>query len=86
MKRQLLNVFAVLLLATFAFGQQNWELDRLDEKLVRYFEKEMPDWKHKRVEPIAGSKDVLIQFWSFSNRSAKVSILLHESVEKGAFL
>jgi hypothetical protein len=80
------GVFAAIclsaLLISQAFGQQSWELDRLDEKLVRHMEKTMPEWKHERVEPIAGSEDVLIEFWSFSNRKVKVSILLHSSEEK----
>jgi hypothetical protein len=82
MKHFVLAVFGLsALLASQAFAQQSWELDRLDEKLVRHLEKTMPAWKHERVEPIAGSKDVLIQFWSFSNKKVKVSILLHSSVE-----
>lgn len=43
----------------------------------------MPNWQHERGEPIAGSDDtVLIEFWSFSNRKVKVSVLLHKSVEE----
>jgi hypothetical protein len=69
------------LLPGYTFAQASLELDRLDEKLTRYFEKTMPDWKHQRGEPIAGSGDnVLIEFWSFSNRKVKVSVLLHKSI------
>jgi hypothetical protein len=82
MKRHPVPVFILFaLLLSSAFAQQTWE-DQLDEKLVQHFKKTMPDWTHERVEPIVGSKNVLIQFWSFSNRKAKVSILLHDSVEK----
>ena len=64
-------------------AQNSAELNVLDEKLTRYFEEKMPDWKHQRVEPIAGSGDnVLIEFWSFAYRKVKVSILLHRSVEE----
>ena len=83
MKRQVLIVFAILtLIGNSTFAHQGWEPDKLDEKLVQYFKKTRPDWKHERVEPITGSENVLIQFWSLSNRKVKVSILLHESVEK----
>jgi hypothetical protein len=83
MKHQVLTIFVLFaLLATSALAQQDSELDKLDEKLVHQFEKTMPEWKHERVEPIAGSVGVLIQFWSFGDRKVKVSILLHKSVEE----
>jgi hypothetical protein len=79
------RVFVALVLLPILLGlvcaQASAELNRLDEKLTRHFEKAMPNWKHERVEPIAGSGDnVLIEFWSFSNRKVKVSVLLHKSV------
>lgn len=75
-------VFLALVLG-HAFAQDRSELNRLDEKLTQYFESKMPDWKHQRGEPIAGSGDnVLIEFWAFSNRKVKVSILLHKSFEE----
>jgi len=82
MKERLLVAFvSSTLLFSNTFAQASLELDRLDQKLTRYFEKTMPYWKHERVEPIAGSGDnVLIEFWSFSNRKVKVSVLLHNSV------
>ena len=75
------RIYSLALLVSSAFAQQSWE-DQLDERLVQHFKKTMRDWTHERVEPIAGSKDMLIQFWSLSNRKANVSILLHDSVEK----
>ena len=82
MKERLLVAFvSSTLLFSYTFAQASLELDRLDQKLTRYFEKTMPDWKHQRGEPIAGSGDnVLIEFWGFSNRKVKVSVLLHDSV------
>ena len=80
---QILAAFVFLILMPgHAFAQKSAELNRLDEKLARHLEKKMPDWKHERGEPIAGSDDsVLIEFWSSPNRKVKVSILLHNSVE-----
>ena len=84
MRQRVFAAFALLtLLLSHTFAQTGAELDRLDEKLTRHFENAMPDWKHERVKPIAGSGDnVLIEFWSFSNRKVKVSVLLHKSVEE----
>ena len=80
---QILAAFVFLILMPgHGFAQKSGELNRLDEKLARQLEKKLPDWKHERGEPIAGSDDsVLIEFWSISNRKVKVSILLHNSVE-----
>ena len=83
MKNRVLAAFVFLILLGHASAQKTAELNRLDEKLARHLETKMPDWKHERGEPIAGSDDsVLIEFWSFSNRKVKVSILLHDSVEQ----
>jgi hypothetical protein len=84
MKDRVLAAFVFFMLVPgHAFAQKSAELNRLDDKLTQHLEKKMPDWKHERGEPIAGSDDsVLIEFWSFSNRKVKVSILLHDSVEQ----
>ena len=79
------RVLAALVFLTLvpgdAFPQNTVELNRLDEKLARELQKTLPDWKHERGEPIAGSGDnVLIEWWSASHRKVKVSILLHKSV------
>ena len=62
-----------------AIAQDRDELDRLDEKFTRYFEKAMPGWKHERVEPLVPTENVLIQFWSASERKVKVSIIPYRS-------
>jgi len=82
MKSRVLAGFVFLtLLLGHAFAQNTLELNRLDEKLAQHLQKKMPEWKHQRGEPIAGSGDnVLIEYWSFSNRKIKVSILLHKTV------
>ena len=82
MKQRVFVAFVLLLiLLGNVCAQASAELDRLDEKLTRHFEKAMPNWKHERVEPMAGSgNNVLIEFWSFSNRKVKISVLLHKSV------
>jgi len=84
MKIRALVAFVFLLLVfSYTLAQASVELNRIDQKLTRYFENTMPNWKHERGEPITGSGDnVLIEFWSFSNRKVKVSVLLHKSVQQ----
>jgi|SRR5882724_5636346 len=80
------RIFFVFLLLTFlvgqAFAQGSSDLDKLHEQFSRYFERVMPDWKHERVEPVYKNENVLIQFWSFSNRKVKISILPYKSAEE----
>lgn len=78
-KRSFAALLLVAVLICQAFGQGQSDLDRLDKKLSRYFEKAMPGWKHDRVEPLMGSGNVLIQFWSRSNRRVKISVILHQT-------
>ena len=83
MKRVLVAFVLLPILLGYVCAQASAELDRLDEKLTRHFEKAMPNWKHERVEPISGSGDnVLVEFWSFSDRKVKVSVLLHNPWKK----
>lgn len=62
-----------------AAAQDRDELDKLDDKFKRYFEKAMPGWMHERVDPIVATENVLIQFWSSSGRKVKISIMPHRS-------
>lgn len=83
MKNQAVPLFAILiLLVSTSLAQERPELDELDQKIQRHFEKASPGWKHERVEPIEGSKNVLIEFWSLGNRNVKISILPHDSSEQ----
>src|SRR5688572_27467848 len=63
------------------FGAPKSEPKKPDQKAHPPPQKPMAEVKHERGEPIAGSDDsVLIEFWSFSNRKVKVSILSHDSI------
>ena len=79
----LLRVLLAIGFLSFSLGQATAqdrnELDKLDEKFSRYFEKAMPGWKHERVEPAVPTENVLIQFWSASGRKVKMSIMPHSS-------
>lgn len=84
MKNRFFSAFVLvtLLSAQALVAQNQSELDALDEKIKRHFEKTIPGWKHERVEPVMKSENVLIEFWSAGNRKVKVSILPHNSEEE----
>jgi len=78
-------VVALVLLAIplgHSFGQGQGDLDKLDDKFTKYFERIMPGWTHKRGEPIVKTENVLIEFWYASNRSVKISVAPHKSGEE----
>src|ERR1700738_198307 len=80
-RRLLVALFAVLVIGQ-ATAQDQPDLDRLDEKFTRHLEKEMPGWTHERVEPIQGSRGVLIQAWSSPNRKIKIAVSSAKSAEE----
>jgi len=83
MKNQAPSLFAILiLLVNVSFAQERPDLEALDQKIQRQFEKSLPGWKRERVESIEGSQNVLVEFWSFANRKVKISIMPHASVEQ----
>jgi hypothetical protein len=78
MRMLLSTVFVLAILTSTAVGAQT-DLDQVDAKLKRVVESHLPGWKQKRVEPIGGSKNVLVLFWSNSNRVVKVSVIAYKT-------
>lgn len=58
-----------------ATAQDQSELDRFEDTISHHLMAKMPEWKHTRGEPITGSEGVLTEFWSFSTRIVKISIV-----------
>lgn len=70
------------LFIAYATAQAQVDLDRLDEKLNHHLEKKLTGWSHKRIEPIQGSKGVLISVWSFQNRGVKIAVSTVKSADE----
>lgn len=81
-----IRIFAALVLSVLLFGhtfaQDQADLDRLDQKFTQYFERILPGWRHERVEPVMKTENVLIEFWSFSNRKVKIAVIRHKSADE----
>jgi hypothetical protein len=73
-------VFFTVFLISAAAHQQT-DLDQVGDKLSRYIAVQMPGWQHKRGTPIQGSKDVVVETWTFPNRVVKISMMRSQSVE-----
>ena len=80
--RALISIAFSVVFLTPIFAQDEIDLERLDGKFTRQLEAKLPGWKHERGEPMAGSKNVLIQYWSFSNRKIKITITPQKSAEE----
>src|SRR5882762_3057986 len=84
MKRPLILTLILLIVMSSQTVAQNQstELEKLGDKLELIVKAQRPGWKHKRGEPMLNATNVLIDYWSFSNRVVKVSVLLHNSPEE----
>jgi hypothetical protein len=80
--RILIAVALLTLLFSQAVGQDQPDLDRLDEKFTHHLESRLPGWKHERGEAMQGSTNVLIQYWSFENRRVKLAIIPQKSAQE----
>jgi len=82
MKKSISLLLLLLGLIGRGVAQDQPELETLDDKLSRHVATKMPGWKHKRGEPIQGSKNVLIERWGTSNRVVTVSVVPHKSADE----
>lgn len=73
----LMFLFAIVTSAS----AQDADLDRLDSKLRQDVESKMPGWTYRRGQPIGGSKAVLIQSWTITNRGVTIKIVQEKSAE-----
>ena len=77
-------IFAALCLLYLNYSQAQTQddLDALDQKISHHVQTKMTGWTHKRVEPIKGSKGVLVETWSFPNKGVKVAVSTLKSAEE----
>ena len=59
--------------------ERELDLDALDQKLQHQLETKMPRWEHRRIQPIEGSKGVLLQTWKIQNRAVSISVVQEKS-------
>jgi len=77
----LVFLFTLFLVIPIPRAQSDDDLNRLDEKLRQHLADKMPGWVYKRIDPIQGSKGVLLQSWEIDNRGVSISIVQYKSTE-----
>ena len=82
MKRILIGNLFLALLIVPVNAQTLADVESFQEKMSRHLETKFPGWKHKRGEPIQGSKNVVIERWAFSNRVVSISVVPHKSADE----
>ncbi len=83
MHRQLVGGLILLaVLASTATAQNDAELDRLNGRVIQHLESKMAGWTHRQVDPIQGSKGMIIHHWQNSHRVVTISIVRYDSADR----
>ena len=82
MKKLSVVLVALLLLLGTAQAQRNSvRLDKLSKVLSDKIGADMPGWTHRSIEPIEGSKNVIIEHWETGNVIVTVAVVEHNTEE-----
>jgi hypothetical protein len=80
-KRILLRIIFGSILWAPTLAQQESDLDQVNNKIVHHVATQMPGWQYRRGTPIQGSRDVIVEVWTFPNRIVKLSMMQRKSAE-----
>jgi hypothetical protein len=82
MKRISIGFVALLLFLGSAQAQRHSErLDRLSKILGDKIVAAMPGWSHRSIEPIEGSKSVIVEQWEAGNVIVRVAVIEYDTEE-----
>jgi hypothetical protein len=82
MKKLSVGFVALLLFLGSAQAQRHSErLDRLSKILGDKIVAGMPGWSHRSIEPIEGSKSVIVEQWEASNVIVRVAVIEYDTEE-----
>ena len=59
-------------------------LDTVLEQIKTHLSEQKPEYKHRSVEPMGGSKNVSVNNWEFDGQIVRVSILAYASANEAA--
>lgn len=86
MKRILIAVVGLSLLSSVALGQGNSDaLAKLTKALHEKIGKEKPNWTHRSITPIEGSKNVIVEQWESGDLTIKVAVTEYGVSSDAAF-
>src|SRR3989442_10847453 len=75
MKKTGINIVLVLLMCAMAQAQAvSGQLAKIGDALKERINKEMPGWAYRSIQPIEGSKNVIIQQWELGNITVRIAV------------
>jgi hypothetical protein len=74
-----LLIFLICLLPVLAAQDYTERLDSGLEKIKSYLAEKKPEWKHRAIEPMEGSRNVSVNNWESDRQIVRVSILAYGS-------
>ena len=73
--KRLVAGFVLLFLGAAAHAQtSDGQLAKINDAVKAKISREMPDWTYRSIEPVQGSKDVIIQHWELGDIAVKIAI------------
>src|SRR5438552_13091994 len=80
MKRIAVGVFLLFSLYAVAQAQAvSSQLMAISDELKDKITREMPGWAYRSIEPIQGSKNVIIQHWELGNMALRIAVIQYDS-------
>src|SRR5437016_3923708 len=76
MKKTGISIVLVLLMCAMAKAQAvSEQLAKIGDEAKEKISKEMPGWTYHSIEPIEGSKNVIIQHWEQGDIAVKITVI-----------
>jgi len=82
--RWLLGVVLLLIACGFVTAQSDDEMDKIANRVTEKINSSMHGWTHRSLQPISGSKNVIIEQWQSSDVIVEVAITRYPDSEKAA--
>ena len=80
MKKTGISIVLVLLISAMAQAQAvSEQLAKIGDEAKEKIIKEMAGWAYRSIEPIEGSKNVIIQQWELGNMAVRISVTQYDS-------
>src|SRR5437016_1957548 len=79
MKRIVVGFVLLWSCATVQAQAVSEQLAKIGDEAKEKISKEMPGWACRSIEPIEGSKNVIIQQWELGNMAVRVSVTQYDS-------
>lgn len=80
-QRLILCLLIMLISAQPTIGAQDYsaKLETVLEKIKTNLAEQKPEWKHRAIEPMKGSRNVSVNKWESDSRGVRISIIAYAS-------